>query len=280
MLKLFSSRYALVLTASLLLSGINAANAALITVDSQNVNQRKDLTITGFFGTPVFAGETRNFSAPAGATSFNNTWSDSISHDGVTAQGNSSIAYSFIGNQFLFSSDIATSHSGTSNADLAVIAKGGSTFNVVFTLNEAATVFYNLLGYTDNNGTGGSGGGSPFANITFDMFTGVFDWQGDKNYVRVIQGSTWDATVGNGAESFSHAGSALLEAGEYRVRSGTISQNMHFPRLSNEQSSAQSAGLDISLRFEEDKITDVSEPAALSMFALGVMGLAFRRYKR
>jgi hypothetical protein len=69
----------------------------------------------------------------------------------------------------------------------------------------------------------------------------------------------------------------LLKSGEYRYRGAAGVQNLYLPQHTDTQSSAQSVMLNTSLRFEALAVTDVSEPAVLSMFALGLLGLSLRR---
>jgi hypothetical protein len=282
MFNLFSSRRNIVLmSASLLLLNISAANAALVTIDSQSINQYKSLGVSNF-GTGVFnVGGNETFVMPVGETDFSNSWSGSESYGGVTVNGSSQVTYSFTGDQFSFYSNIDTSHTGTSSLNITGLPRGSANYNISFTLNEAANVFYDLIGYADDNGRGGSGG-SPYAGGRLEMFTGDIDsFYGDKIYANVFTPNTaWDSTVGNGAESFNQIESMRLEAGEYRLSGSMAVQNLYHQRIANVGSSEQSAELDMSLRFEALEIAEVSEPGAMSILALGLLGLASRRFKR
>jgi hypothetical protein len=279
MFNLLSSRRArIVIVASLLLSSVSSAHAELITMADQAVSQYKSITISNFSSGVPIVGENSSAYALPEDTSFNDDWIDSATYAGVTVAGNASLAYTFTSDEISFSSNVSTSHTGTSSQDITAVPRGGSSLNVSFILNQAAYVFFDITASTDNNGTGGLGG-NPSSSGLLSKYTGLNDSYGDKKYVDAFaRTSSSDSSIGNGGLTVNNTGSELLEAGEYRLVGSTGVQNLYYQRFGGTSSSAQSSELDISLRFEAVQAASVTGPSALlAMVPLLLLGLLRRR---
>jgi len=263
-----------VLGISLLAVSAASASLNLIEVIDQSITHKKSLHFSVFGQGTTLAGESATYSAAPGAPSFTSDWMGNPTYSGVTLSGDSSLDYDFSNDIFTFSTATDSSHNGTSTESITANPRGSGQLSIAFTLNEAAMVYFAAIGLVDNNGNGGSGGGSPYASASFQKLVGYNADYGFPLYESVFPNQfVFDSTVGNGSDQFNFSGSALLEPGDYQLDADVATQNIYFqPVDPNVNSSAQTASASMTARFEA-----VPEPGTAGLLLGSGLMLALRR---
>ena len=265
----------LLLLATSYLQTVYAQGGNLIQVTEQDVKHVKDFWI-GFFATGVpQVGERTTYAASSGAIAFNHTWGPATqNYSGVTINGNSSLDYVFSDNTFTFSTASATSRSGISTEDITAVPRGRGHLDILFTLNEASRVFFEVSIVADNNGTGGSGG-DPYGRGRLEKQTGYDPDEEEPIFEPVFPVQIlFDSTVGDGSDQLDLSSSALLEPGNYCISATAAVQNLYHQRNTTVNSSAQSVSLALTARFGAANLGDANGDGVLDNLDIAPFALA------